>query len=215
MKAKSEKTTKTQKAEKPTRSKAKSKSMDKNLELVRVCYEHSLTTIDYGVVSSLIAGIAPAAFSAALSYWFLQCAAMSRDKTELEFMRWSRDFDLVWNPIIETTLDFAEEFEGDVDWDSMETILMLQHKYGIKHMELSDEELNEHCNKAIAVVDFLFEKLSHENMISVSVEMAILVMWLKVAALDDHVDPEAYPIVEQNITTVVQLYSQLLNAPPV
>lgn len=87
---------------------------------------------------------------------------------------------------------------------------MLQHKHGIKHMELTDEELGEHCNKAIAVIDFVFEKLSHEEMISVSVEMAILVMWLKVAALDDHVDPEAYPIVEQNIEAVVERYSKLL-----
>lgn len=195
---------------KTTRSKTKSKTMQRNLEAVRICYEHSLTTIDYAVVSAMIAGIAPAAFSAALSYWFLQCAAMSRDKTELEFMRWSRDFDLVWNPIVEATLDFVEEFDGDVNYDSMETILMLQHKHGIKHMELTDEELGEHCNKAIAVIDFVFEKLSHEEMISVSVEMAILVMWLKVAALDDHVDPEAYPIVEQNIEAVVERYSKLL-----
>lgn len=195
---------------KTTRSKTKSKTMQRNLEAVRICYEHSLTTIDYAVVSAMIAGIAPAAFSAALSYWFLQCAAMSRDKTELEFMRWSRDFDLVWNPIVEATLDFVEEFDGDVNYDSMETILMLQHKHGIKHMELTDEELGEHCNKAIAVIDFVFEKLSHEEMISVSVEMAIIVMWLKVAALDDHVDPEAYPIVEQNIEAVVERYSKLL-----
>lgn len=205
------KTDKPEKAAKATRSKAKSKVMEQNLEMVRVCYEHSLTTIDYAVVSAMIAGVAPAAFTAALSYWFLQCAAMSRDKTELEFMRWSRDFDLVWNPIIETTLDFVDEFEGDVDYSSMETILMLQHKFGIQHQELSDEELTEHCNKAIAVVDFLFEKLSHEEMISVSVEMAIIVMWLKVAALDDHVDPEAYPIVEQNIQAVVERYSKILS----
>ncbi|MBP7862679.1 hypothetical protein KA183_13425 [bacterium] len=205
------KTDKPEKAEKTTRSKAKSKTMEHNLEMVRVCYEHSLTTIDYAVVSAMIAGVAPAAFTAALSYWFLQCAAMSRDKTELEFMRWSRDFDLVWNPIIEATLDFVDEFEGDVDYSSMETILMLQHKFGIKHQELDDDELSGHCDKAIAVVDFLFEKLSHEEMISVSVEMAILVMWLKVAALDDHVDPEAYPIVEQNISAVVERYSKVLS----
>lgn len=193
-----------------TTKKAKSKTVDKNLELVRACYEHSLNIIDYAVVSAMIGGIAPAAFAAALSYWFLQCAAMSRDKTELEFMRWTRDFDLVWNPIIEATLDFVEHFEGEADFSSVETILNLQHKFGIKHMELSDEELNEHCNRAISVVDFLFERLSEESMISVSVEMAILVMWLKVAALDDQADPEAYPIVEQNITTVVQLYSEVL-----
>lgn len=194
--------------------KRKSKQDNNRAEAERL--NHSLESIsnlvDGAVTGGILGGIPAAAFLPILSYWFMDSACKSRDKTLEDFQRWTTDLDVAWDPVIQVIEEFAEEFDGSVDeLGEREELQFLRPRSGADYFELSEFEQHRFQKKASEVLEWVMDTiLADEEVLSLIVEMSLLVAYFKVAALCGDIEDQVYMLIRQYTPMIVTVYDDLL-----
>lgn len=179
---------------------------------LRESFEQTLLVVDATVTGAVIAGVAPQAFEAVLSYWFLHCAVGSRSRSKEVFQKWTSDLTLVWEPVLRCIMEFVNDFEGELDdCGELAELKYLQETCGVRKAELLELEERRHSKKAVEILEWLMNTLgADEKLLMVAVEMSFLVTWFKIAALAKDVEDDVYLIVRQYLPAVYRSYNEVM-----
>lgn len=185
---------------------------NEELEKIENEFQNTLLIIEGAVTGGLIAGIAPSAFLAALSYHFLICAAGTRSGSDSTFESWTTDLSIAWEPVLNAVMDFVDDFENELlDVGELEELEALREECRVRPAKLSEIEERRECDRACHVLEWVMNTLSRLDTQALIVEMAYLVVWFKVAALAGDTDDETYVIVRQYIPAVFAEYNPVLD----
>lgn len=200
-----------------TRSKASSgtktlprASQTQNTDL-RESFEQTLSVLDSAVTGAILAGLPPKAFDATLSYTFLDIASHARNKSKLQFQKWTSSPRVIWQPV----LDIALELAADASADDCDPVFIEELDYlresGVFNGPLSEIEEQRYNNQAVSIIHWAMNILGRDpRLLSISVEMALLVTWFKCSALWGETDDEIYAIVRVAIPEIFERYCPLL-----
>ncbi len=175
-------------------------------------FDWAFAVIDGAVSGAILAGVHPYAFEPVLSFWFLRCAGTTRNKPEKVIESWLKDLDAAFDPILTRIAGFARSYRGDLsdcgeEKELEKLISASQSSRGIP----SDLELRRQNRQAVAVIEWGLEVLSRkEKLPAYLVELALIVEYLKVAAMSEDVDESIYLVVKQSIPAVGQAYEDVL-----
>lgn len=176
-------------------------------------FEHAYDVLDAAVMGAIIAGIPPASFEPVLSYWFMYSACDARGHSPAESSDFVSDSDDVFEMIIKAIIKFVDDYEfdeseltGDLD------LVTLDENYGISdRVEQTELEEVRHERKAMQVMEWATSVLARdEELPAMLVEIAILVLWFKVAALNDSIDTEHYIRVKETVPLFFEVYNPIV-----
>lgn len=180
-------------------------------------FEALFNTIDSMVTGALFAGADPEKYQGLLSLWFLRFALNERlgQVSEEYFDTWCKDVDKVWTPVIERVMDFAESIDEIEDVRDIAELRYLRDGAKIGQVPKDVSELDERrtVNKIIDSMDWLLFKFGiMQDLVDESiVEIALLVVWFKLAALQEQIDDETYVAIKQNWQAVQLAYEKVMN----
>lgn len=184
---------------------------DKEVEETRHLFEQTYSIIDAAVTGSLISGIPPGNYEPLLSYWFLRLAVAARGKPDEELKELVKNYEVIFPRIIESVIDFADEFDIEVDDVDRLELAALREEFGVKPVEESELDQRRNDKKSLHVVEWTMDTLSrNEDLPAMIVELAFLLQWLKIAALNESIDDEHYIVLKETVPLMHQAYDPIL-----
>ncbi len=178
------------------------------MEALGFRFEQALRVVDAAITGALFAGIEPYSFEGVLSYEFMRVAAGLREKTQFELDSWMKTdrFGQVVEAIVAV---FEDERENVVD--AMEADQFFSLRAICQDGELSAFEFNRETEIALSIVDWAILKIAEdEDLEMILVEMALLICWLKVAALGGTIEAETYIKVRHDPPRLLMAYHDVL-----
>ncbi len=178
-------------------------------------FEEILVIVDSTITGAILGGAHPVAFEALLSIWFLRFALNGRigRTSDKHFEKWC-DIDRVWTPVVSRVMDFVDDFDGEVKATAdCAELNFLRKECKIRDKKQTEIGKRRDDNRAIQTMDwllFIFGKRV-ESVDESHVELALLIVWFKLAALLKQTDDETYLIVRQNWLAVQQAYSEVMD----
>lgn len=175
-------------------------------------FDYAYTILDAAVVSATIAGIPPASFEPVLSYWFLNCAAAARGMSKAECDKIVAD-PAIFGPVVEAIVNFVDqyEFEAAETGDALELGALREIYAGPGPVEQTELEVRRNEKKAVQVLEWSMDVMSrNEELPAMLVELAFIVMWFKVAALNGSISYERYIFVKETVPLLFEAYDPVL-----
>lgn len=174
-------------------------------------FEEILRLLETAVSAGLIAGVNPESFLAVLSYQFLLCASNTRGTPSPVLEHWVSNPAIVWEPIVESAIDLAERYPELDEMGAFEDLRFLREECNVGPCELSEIESHRHSNNAVRIVGMVLNELAGiSDLPSLVVEMSLLVVWFKVAALSLEIEDEHYVTMRVIVPLVHDAYSEIL-----
>jgi len=171
-------------------------------------FERALAVVDASITGALFAGINPFSFEAVLSFQFLTVAAGLREKSETDLQRWFKTD--IFGQVVEAIINVFEDARENVV-DAKEADAFFALRAVCQDHELSVFELNKENEIALAIVDWAILKIAEDDELEmILVELALLVCWLKVAALGGSIEAETYIKVRHDPPRLLMAYHDVL-----
>lgn len=173
-----------------------------------VRFERALAVVDAAITGALYAGIAPFSFEAVLCFEFMRVAAGLREKPDDELEKWMKDD--IFGQVVEAIMNVFEDARENVV-DAMEADQFFALRAICQDDELSVFELNRENEIALAIIEWAILKIAEdEELEMVLVELALLVCWMKVAALGGSIEAETYIKVRHDPPRLLMSYHDVL-----
>jgi hypothetical protein len=171
-------------------------------------FERALTVVDAAITGALYAGIGPFSFEAVLCFEFLRVAAGLREKSESELDKWMKTD--IFGQVVQAIVNVFEDARENVV-DAMEADQFFALRAVCQDHELSVFELNRENEIALSIIEWSILKIAEdEELEMVLVELALLVCWLKVAALGGSIEAETYIKVRHDPPRLLMSYHDVL-----
>ncbi len=174
-----------------------------------VRFERALAIIDAAITGALYSGIAPFSFEAVLCFEFMRVAAGLREKSNEELEQWMNAD--IFGQVVQAIINVFEDARENVV-DAMEADQFFALRAVCNDQELSVFELNRENEIALSIIEWSILKIAEdEELEMVLVELALLVCWLKVAALGGSIDAETYIKVRHDPPRLLMSYHDVLD----
>lgn len=174
-------------------------------------FEYACAVIDSAVTGAILAGLHPSCIEPVLAFWFLNVAAGARNKPADTTISWLKGD--VFDAVLEAVARFARSYEGKRrdrgEAEELARIIELSHAERPAPTRL---ELKGQNKQATDIVEWAIGIVSQTAaMPSETVELVLLIEWLKVAAMAPDVDEEIYCVVRQSAPLVCRAYEPILS----
>jgi len=171
-------------------------------------FERALSIVDAAITGALFAGIEPFSFEAVLCFQFMNVAAGLRDKSQADVEAWMKSD--MFGRVVEAIINVFEDARENVV-DAREADAFFALRAICRDDELSVFELNRENEIALSIVDWAILKIAEDDELEmILVELALLVSWLKVAALGGSIEAETYIKVRHDPPRLLLAYHDVL-----
>lgn len=169
-------------------------------------FERAFCVFDSAITGALLTGVNPYTFVPLLSFHFLQVSLGASEKPSSDPARALDVFESVLKGV-------RDEFDDNQDGapDLLEKERFFELKTACIKGDLSELDRRRDTKKAMAVIEWCFQRLSSDEELEVIlVELALLVAYLKVTALSEEIDEMFYLKARENPPRLLMAYHGVL-----
>lgn len=171
-------------------------------------FDRALAILDAAITGALFAGIEPFSFEAVLCFQFMNVAAGLRDKTQDDVELWLKSD--MFGRVVEAVMTVFEDARENVV-DAREADAFFALRSVCQDNDLSIFERNRENEIALSIVDWAILKIAEDDELEmILVELALLVSWMKVAALGGSIEAETYIKVRHDPPRLLMAYHEVL-----
>lgn len=175
-------------------------------------FEFEYRIIDAAITSALIAGIDADVLDTCITLKFLTTAADLREIDDKQLSKWLTEPDYIWSKIVQCLHDLFENIEEQTIHQGFEELEHLRSHLNLKSTELEQLEFFRHTKKAEEIINYLYITFALDGTSSpYSFEKSLLLAWIKVSVLQDHIPEEVYIIARQHMPKLFDLYSEVMS----